>query len=166
MKKRNLIILILSILIVIVIVNNIRCRTKIRNAQSKVERSNYLTELKNEKYIEFKTNSDKQIKDLKESASMIQSVLRSYDQQYGRIKRLGINDPVEFVKNDLMENHDLIPNRETPKGPMYFQKSHIYVLNDKWVIAYYEDGHFDGYLLASYEIDNNKEVTWKVLDRK
>jgi hypothetical protein len=164
MNKRRLLITLLTIVVLIALFDDVRCRLKNKEIEHKLDHSEYLMEIQDRKFKETVNATNKQIKELERKATLISDGLKSYDHHLNRIKRLGISDPVKFLRNDLMNNQDLIPNRETPKGTMYFWKDHIYVLNHKWVIAYYEEGHFGGYLLASYEIDNNRKVKWNVLD--
>jgi len=164
MKKNYILLIIFSIIIIVVIIDNVKCRSKIREIESKLDHSNYIIETKEKQYNEFVEKTNKQIIAFEQKTRLISTELRTYDKQFDRIKRLGIDDPIEFIKNDLLKNQELIPNRNTSKGKMHFWKDHIYVLNHRWVIAYYEDGHFSGYINASYEIDMNKKVKWRVLD--
>jgi hypothetical protein len=40
----------------------------------------------------------------------------------------------------------------------------IHILNEKWVFAYFEDGHIAGAMLLRYEIDEDGNIGWEVLD--
>ena len=81
-----------------------------------------------------------------------------------RLKRKGIKNPLEFLRDDLMKNQGIIPNRNTPKGQMYFVKDQIFLINSMWIYAYYTEGHFDGELIAKFEIDDSGDISWEVVD--
>ncbi len=46
----------------------------------------------------------------------------------------------------------------------FYSREEIQVLNDRWVLAWYEDGHIGGELLLKYTIDEEREVHWTLLD--
>ena len=79
-----------------------------------------------------------------------------------RLKRKGLRNPETDLMNDLnRKQRQLIPVEGTMGGTMAIRESRI--LNDRYAMAYYEDGHNGGYLLLKYEV-NNGNITWKVVD--
>jgi len=80
------------------------------------------------------------------------------------LKRQGFNGSVQVIINDLMKNNELISYDGVLGGKMGFHsEENIYVLSDKWVYAYFDDGHINGYMLLSYSV-NNGNIAWKVID--
>ena len=80
------------------------------------------------------------------------------------LKQQGFNGSLEDIINDLMEHNELIPYDGVLGGTMgFYDRDNIYVLSDKWVFAYFDDGHINGYMLLSYSI-NNGTISWKVID--
>ncbi|GAB3203637.1 hypothetical protein ABID22_002090 [Pontibacter aydingkolensis] len=79
-----------------------------------------------------------------------------------RLKRKGLRNPESDLMNDLnRKQSQLIPVDGTMGGTMAIRDSRI--LNDRYAMAYYEDGHNGGYLLLKYEV-NNGNINWKVVD--
>mgnify|MGYP001501440579 CR=1 FL=1 len=81
------------------------------------------------------------------------------------LKLKGFDGNVQDIVNDLIKHYDLIPYKGVLGGKMgFYFEDKIYVLSDKWVFAYFEDGHINGYMLLNYSIDNSKNISWKVID--
>jgi len=79
-----------------------------------------------------------------------------------RLKQKGLQHPETDLLNDLNRQQSrLIPVTGSVGGTMAIQDSRI--LNDRYAMAYYEDGHNGGYMLLKYTI-NNGSITWTVLD--
>lgn len=80
------------------------------------------------------------------------------------LKLRGFNGEVQEIIADLVKHNELIPYDGALGGKMgFYSKEKIFVLSDKWVYAYFGDGHINGYMLLSYSI-NNENITWKVID--
>ncbi len=79
-----------------------------------------------------------------------------------RLQRKGLRNPESDLMNDLNRKQSkLIPTEGVLGGTMAIRDSRI--LNDRYAMAYYEDGHKGGYMLLKYEV-NNGTITWKVID--
>ncbi|MBF9252513.1 hypothetical protein I2I11_04335 [Pontibacter sp. 172403-2] len=79
-----------------------------------------------------------------------------------RLQQEGLQNPETDLMNDLNRKQDqLIPADGSLGGSMAIRDSRI--LNDRYALAYYEDGHNGGYLLLKYEV-NNGNITWAVID--
>ncbi len=92
----------------------------------------------------------------------IPPLLDSY--QVERLKKLGLKNPVEDLRNDLMGEDAMISGKGIHGGKMgFYMPQAIHVLNDRWVVAYFEDGHIAGALFLKYSIMDGK-ISWEVLD--
>ena len=79
-----------------------------------------------------------------------------------RLKREGLQNPETDLLNDLNRKQSrLIPAEGTMGGTMTIRDSRI--LNDRYAMAYYEDGHNGGYMLLKYTV-NNGTINWTVVD--
>jgi hypothetical protein len=84
--------------------------------------------------------------------------------QVRNLKRKGLDNPVEDIRNDLMREGALISRKGTQGGTMkFYLPEAIHVLTENWVIAYFEDGHNAGALILKYDVVNG-DITWEVLD--
>lgn len=80
------------------------------------------------------------------------------------MKRAGLKDPLKDIISDLKRHKELIPYEGSMGGTMnFYGESKMWILTNKWVLAYFEDGHNGGYLLLGYEITKG-EIHWKRLD--
>lgn len=79
------------------------------------------------------------------------------------LKKRGMQNPVSEIKLDLLQNNGLMPAEGTLGGTMRFYEERIYVLNRKWVLAYFEDGHMAGQMLLEYKVGTDGKLSWKVL---
>jgi hypothetical protein len=57
----------------------------------------------------------------------------------------------------------MIPFKGVLGGKMAFLKEKIFIISDRWVLAYFEDGHINGNMLLSYSVKNGN-ISWKVID--
>jgi hypothetical protein len=80
-------------------------------------------------------------------------------------KKKGLQDPERDIVADLMKHNELIPYEGVLGGKMCFCfRESIRVLNHKWVLAYFEDGHIMGEMLLEYAVSDDGEINWKVID--
>ncbi|RDV16090.1 hypothetical protein DXT99_05310 [Pontibacter diazotrophicus] len=79
-----------------------------------------------------------------------------------RLKQKGLENPEADLMNDLnRKQRQLIPTEGTLGGTMAIRDSRI--LNDRYAMAYYEDGHTGGYMILKYTV-NNGNINWTVVD--
>ncbi|MFC5269626.1 hypothetical protein [Adhaeribacter terreus] len=78
-----------------------------------------------------------------------------------RLQKKGLKNPEVDLKNSLMRSPNLIPVKGTAGGTMTFRD--IRILNDRYALAYFEDGHNGGNMILKYTVESGK-VSWKVLD--
>jgi len=77
-----------------------------------------------------------------------------------RLKKKGLSDPVQDIVSDLTKHEELIPYEGTLGGTMRFYDDEIWILNNKWVYAYFEDGHYGGYLLLEFNVADDGKINW------
>jgi hypothetical protein len=95
-------------------------------------------------------------------ASQESSLLTSWD--IAQLKRKGISNPEEDLAADLMQHRELIPYKGVMGGTMgFYSKKEIHVLNTRWVLASFEDGHIGGNMLLEYAVSPGGEIQWKVI---
>lgn len=79
-----------------------------------------------------------------------------------KLKTKGLQNPESDLMNDLnRKQKQLIPTEGTVGGTMAIRDSRI--LNDRYALAYYEDGHNGGYMILKYSV-NNGNISWNVVD--
>ncbi|NLN48682.1 MAG: hypothetical protein GX154_06260 [Clostridiales bacterium] len=80
------------------------------------------------------------------------------------LKRQGFNGSIQDIIDDLVRHDELIPHKGVLGGKMgFYHKDNIYVLSDRRVFAYFEDGHISGYAMLGYKIKDDV-ITWEVID--
>lgn len=84
-----------------------------------------------------------------------------YKQDIEGMKKKGLDNPVRNIISSLMEHNELLPYEGVLGGTMRFYENKVKILTDKWVLAYFEDGHIGGYLLLEYNISDDGRITWK-----
>lgn len=85
--------------------------------------------------------------------------------QVDGLRREGLADPVTAVVRDLYAHPGLIPFPGVLGGTMsFYDTTQVYVLNDRWVYAYFEDGHISGYGLFQYTVGDSGRISWRVVD--
>lgn len=181
MKKQRVINIVIYILLISVILFLSIDRNKLAREVSDLDEK-YLSSEKYESEIADLNNKiksqDSTIKELTKKIEGLNSIISYKDKMIEKLpkpdeimladlKDKGIDDLIKLAE-DLMKHPELIPYKGSLGGKMgFFSTDHIYVLTDKWVLAYFEDGHTCGYMLLSYDIVKNKddvEIKWKVLD--
>jgi hypothetical protein len=79
-----------------------------------------------------------------------------------KLQRKGLKSPETDLMNDLnRKQSQLLTDKGTMGGTMTIRDSRI--LNDRYALAYYEDGHNGGYMLLKYTVSNGS-INWTVVD--
>jgi hypothetical protein len=87
------------------------------------------------------------------------------NRQIENLKKRGLSSPVKDLRDDLVGHAGIINLDAVHGGKMgFYFRDGITILNERWVFAYFEDGHIAGALLLKYEIDPDGKITWHVLD--
>ncbi|MFP4244711.1 MAG: hypothetical protein ACLFRJ_06495 [Ectothiorhodospira sp.] len=79
-----------------------------------------------------------------------------------RLQALGLAEPHRDLAADLRAHPDLIPHEPVLGGRFFFVPGGVRVLNDRWVLAVFEDGHVRGQMLLEYMLHSG-EIRWRVL---
>ena len=80
------------------------------------------------------------------------------------LKHNGFTGQLKDIVSDLKAHSELIPYKGSLGGTMgFYGDNDIHVLTNRWVLAYFSDGHSSGYMLLKYDI-NNGNISWKVID--
>jgi len=87
------------------------------------------------------------------------------DFEINRLRRQGLDDPVNDITSDLLTRNDLIPYEGVLGGTMsFYSPQNIHILSPQWVFAYFEDGHIRGEMLLEFSVDNEGVINWRVID--
>jgi ABC-type microcin C transport system permease subunit YejB len=120
---------------------------------------------KTEKYNNEKDELISKNKKLKRIESSIKNISENsiylYSNDIKDMKEKGLSNPVQDIISNLMKHNELIPYKGVLGGTMRFYEKEIIILTNKWVLAYFEDGHIGGYLLLEYDISNDGKINWK-----
>ncbi len=87
------------------------------------------------------------------------------NRQIEDLQKKGLSDPIRDLREDLAAAPGIIGSPAVLGGTMgFYYMDGIHILNKRWVFAYFEDGHLAGAMLLSYEIGDEGEISWEVLD--
>ena len=76
-----------------------------------------------------------------------------------------INISEKGIKDDLINRAAVLDIKGVKGGKISFNdRERINILNDKWVMAYFDDGHIDGSVLLEYKIEIDGKISWRVID--
>jgi hypothetical protein len=86
------------------------------------------------------------------------------DSQLYHLMQKGLKDPPTDLRDDLKKHPGLIPYRGELGGTFRFSEDQgsIRILNEKWVLAAFSDGHVDGELFLQFDVSNNS-IKWRVI---
>lgn len=76
-----------------------------------------------------------------------------------------LQNPIEELTNDLIKHPELIPYKGTLGGKVgFYSEKNIKILNSRWVLANFDDGHISGAMLLEYKVSKNGIISWRVID--
>lgn len=125
--------------------------------------------LKEEKINELMESNRELKKEIDEKTSYIDKLPKLEEHMLLILQEQGLKHPDELI-NDLVEHSELIPYKGILGGTMgFYIPNKIHVLTEKWVLAYFADGHYGGYMLLEYELNKKKDkdmvdIKWNVID--
>ena len=128
-----------------------------------------VTDLEREKttWAQTEENLTLEIADIKaqmdNNAEIIKTFPTNDPEIVKELERKGIKGGSNQIINDLLKHNELIPFEGILGGKMAFRKDKIFVISDRWVLAYFEDGHISGNMLLRYNVKNGV-IIWKVID--
>lgn len=171
MKKIRVSLLILNIISIILIIG-ILVSSTIRNkklmegneelisSNKELTKSMHIMKDENKKYKSdiniLNKEKDEMISKLNESLTIDERMIK-------KIEEKGYSD-YKYILKDLELHPELIPYKGVLGGTMSWWHDESYILNEKWVYGYFEDGHINGYALLEYKINDDKTISWLVLD--
>ena len=80
-----------------------------------------------------------------------------------RLQQKGLINPEADLKEDLTFNQkEIIPARGSLGGNQSLRD--IQILNDRYALAYFEDGQRGGYMVLRYDVKQVGQISWQVLD--
>jgi hypothetical protein len=83
--------------------------------------------------------------------------------EINQLKKRGLHNPESALKTDLLTNQKaILSEKGTLGGTMALRD--IRILNARYALAYFEDGHKGGYMLLRYEVKPGGQISWTVLD--
>ncbi|MDX9872858.1 MAG: hypothetical protein RBT41_10640 [Clostridia bacterium] len=101
---------------------------------------------------------------IEQNAELIKAFPSNNPEIINSLKQQGLNGGLQEIVDDLIKHSELIPYQGVLGGKMdFYSKEDIFVISDRWVLAYFEDGHIGGNILLEYRI-KNKNISWKVID--
>lgn len=90
----------------------------------------------------------------------LDSIEKGYPLFFGK-KYEGIENPEQFIKNQLRNQPEKIPLSPVLGGNMEFRK--IDIISEKWLLAIYDDGHVQGKALMEYQLQPNGSVKYTLV---
>jgi len=84
--------------------------------------------------------------------------------EISRLRSKGLRSPEVDLKADLTANQRQIlqQQNDTLGGTMAIRD--IQILNERYALAYFEDGHVGGYLILRFQVQSGGQISWEVLD--
>tara|TARA_R100001377_G_C3173395_1_gene103906 strand:+ start:537 stop:1052 length:516 start_codon:yes stop_codon:yes gene_type:complete len=118
-----------------------------------------------QKYADTISGLRDQILNLSEFSVMNTESALSYFEDRG----YRVNQLIPFIKDELYElnlvkgeEHPLVPFPALNGGKMMIDQ--IRVLNHKWIIANFTDGKYWGEMIITYELTEEEQLTFKVVE--
>lgn len=83
--------------------------------------------------------------------------------EISQLKKRGLGHPESELKADLLVNQKMLLKQPgTMGGTMAIRD--VRILNGRYALAYFEDGHQGGHMVLRYEVKPGGHVSWTVLD--
>lgn len=165
-------ILILSLFIAIIFQNSTIKDAKLENMklaqkQSELvfEKENYMMENKKkiERLLSEVENGLETITNLENELETLQSKsIFPNKEVIERLKSYGFDAPIDFY-NTITSTLNPPPDLGSLGNGMQWYPSEFYLINEHWVLGYFEDGHSAGHALLKYTLFPKGEVEWEVI---
>jgi len=83
--------------------------------------------------------------------------------EIGRLQQKGLQHPEADLKENLTINQKtLIPAKGSLGGNQALRD--IQILNERYALAYFEDGQRGGYMVLRYDVQSPERINWQILD--
>jgi hypothetical protein len=112
--------------------------------------------------VEKKQETDLLKSEIESLNVKIRSAVIPFDFIMEQLKNKGFETSEKLLET-LSEENDLIPYEGELGGTMRWWPTESRILNNHWALGYFEDGHVAGQALLEYQIDENQNVTWKLI---
>ena len=155
---RNLLFITLSVLAIIFFILLINVNNELDQLRNKhkTTRESYNKEKK-----EFIAENKRNEKLFPNNNNISTNIIYLNNNDIKDMKKKGLSNPVQEIISNLRKHRELIPYKGILGGTMgFYDKKSIWILTNKWVLAYFEDGHIGGYLLLEYNIDHYGKINW------
>ncbi|MCF6294527.1 MAG: hydrolase [Flavobacteriaceae bacterium] len=106
-----------------------------------------------------------------ENLNLLYFNLENNDEALSYFERDGYDtsELIPFIKDELYklndykgDDHPIVPYASMTEGKILINK--VRLLNHKWIIADFSDGKFWGEMFLTYEITDNKELKFKLVE--
>lgn len=128
--------------------------------------------MKYEKCLEIKQNNQNTISELQDQILSLSEFKLDETEaalSYFEARGFNVSELIPFIKDEIYElnalpgeEHALIPYASMTGGKMLINS--IRLLNHKWIIANFSDGKYWGELFISYEITEDEQLKFKLID--
>jgi hypothetical protein len=165
MNKNGIIITILSVILILSIVENIRFMVNYKNLTSEYDVLKSENSSLRDRILEDEERANLQKHreyDLQEVHPTVYFISHA---EISKLEENGLQNPIEDIKNSLINNQSEILTDSLIDGPQRFWRDYILLLKEDRVLAYWESGHRGGYVFASYDIKKNGEIKWNIIDK-
>jgi len=83
--------------------------------------------------------------------------------EISRLQQKGLQNPEAELKENLTTNQkEIVITKGVLGGEQKLRD--IQILNERYALAYFEDGHQGGYMVLRYEVQAPDQINWQVLD--
>ena len=87
--------------------------------------------------------------------------------EIGRLRDLGLQDPVADLKANLTSHPEIIPYEGVLGGRMsFYDKDAMVFLPGGYVYAPADDGHYEVHALLRYEVSQGGAIRWRLIDAR
>lgn len=87
------------------------------------------------------------------------------DDDIKALQNRGLRNPLADLRADLSKQGKLIPFPPVLGGKMgFYDRDAIRILNRRWAIAAFDDGHISGQALLKYEVKAGGQISWRIIE--
>jgi len=83
--------------------------------------------------------------------------------EMGRLQQKGLNNPEADLKENFTANQKTILAAQANQGNSRLLRD-IQILNERYALAYFEEGQRGGYMVLRYDVQSPERINWQILD--
>jgi len=83
--------------------------------------------------------------------------------EMGRLQQKGLNNPEADLKENFTTNQKTILAAQENQGNSR-RLQDIQILNERYALAYFEEGQRGGYMVLRYDVQSPERINWQILD--